>query len=440
MSTRSACTGESDAVLSARIAALLELRFQASDDRGLEKRREQLHQAFRCLTATAAVPLLERLRIPDRKDPLTTLFQRLSAATREQMIGCLEKTAGVAPTPPPVQGPGSLPPAVGEQLLREELDRHLAEALALPEDELIVRGERTLQSLRTIASDPLFAGVDPAVLARIEEEARQTELTLRIVTGPRLSGRRARPPGMAVGAVTVSPAAALAAVLALFGAVVVSRSTSRFNERDDDVAPLSDALRELRRTLIEALARRREPVAPPTHVGPEQRERRRPREPCRRLWVERPTGSLAMRYHNEYAAAMVTRLRISNVSPDLDFRITKEGMRRTDYDSYDEEKEIYYEFKTKHDYLANEGLSPGDARAWVRWMRMSEIFVQAWDQRMTLVRCGFDAEIVWIFEEPRVADAVRWVIGGWPIDRVIAMRWDRKDRARIKPQNGGTPP
>jgi hypothetical protein len=49
-----------------------------------------------------------------------------------------------------------------------------------------------------------------------------------------------------------------------------------------------------------------------------------------------------------------------------------------------------------------------------------------------------DDEIVWIFDTEEAANGVREIIGGYPIDRVIAEPWDRKDRAKkTKPKGAG---
>jgi hypothetical protein len=367
----------------------------------------------------------------------------LATPTREELIGLLDATLGVSPATAVTTVPGGLPLGVAESLLEREVNAQLDEALAVPDDELAARARATLRQLQTIASNPLFSEVDRALLTNIEDEARSAELTLNRLLSPRIRFRRSQ---MAVGGVAASPAAPLIALLALAGVVTAVSSANRFGGPDPDVnmdevrerlRSIPNELRNLvRRQQIEEAARRQ--PAPTTartsDVIPDAQPQRRRRDPCRRLWVARPTGSLQMRYHNDYAAYLVAKL-IPGASPDLDFRVTKGGLRRTDYDSYDAEKEVYYEFKTRHDYLRNEGLVPGEPRGWIRWMRISEIIAQAWDQRETLIRCGFDGDLVWIFEDESAATAVRAVLGGWPIDRVIAMRWDRKDRARGRPPN-----
>src|SRR6476646_1225785 len=155
MSPPRPCT-ESDAVLNARIAMLLEQRWRPTDTRALEQRREELRHAFHCLSSAAAEPLLERLRQPDARDPLTVAFMRLATATRQELLQLLERTLGLTPAPAPEVGPGSLPPSAARRLFEQEADTRLAEALALPTRERLLLADRTIRSLRTLASDPRF--------------------------------------------------------------------------------------------------------------------------------------------------------------------------------------------------------------------------------------------------------------------------------------------
>jgi hypothetical protein len=130
---------------------------------------------------------------------------------------------------------------------------------------------------------------------------------------------------------------------------------------------------------------------------------------------------------------MVVRLRIPDVGPDLDYRVHTDARRRrhTDFDSYDESDEVYYEFKTRHQNQTTEGLDPGDTDQWVAWMRRSEIFSQANRQRQTLIGCGFHrAKLYWVFDTPLVARMVGEYIAPWPVDEVWYEKWDRRDRKR----------
>jgi hypothetical protein len=130
--------------------------------------------------------------------------------------------------------------------------------------------------------------------------------------------------------------------------------------------------------------------------------------------------------HNEFAADMVRHFKIP-ASPEMDFRITKGGNQSTDYDSFDGE-DTYYEFKTRHSYLPYEGLTKDPRRdrvGFIRWMRFAGIYAQAMDQRMSLVNCGVEGKLVWVFDSKDVADAVRENLGGWLIDSVLSVHWKR---------------
>jgi hypothetical protein len=453
-------TAEADATLSARIAELLELRIQSSDNRALERRRAELRTAFQSLSAAAALPLLIRLREPDPRDPLSMLFkERLASATREEMLGYLEKTVGSSVTSLTASESGKLPRAAAESVLRSEIDRQVNELLALAPEDLIARVETTLDALQRMASDPLFAAADPAILRAIAREAKETA---NLLTSRRLLliHTRRRGPLIKLGIIPLSPAteaeAAWAGFAAAAAAATASVSVSQYQGSPDsaDVArprpapppvePVLDRTRELRRRLTELAAkaaREREPEpipsgrAPfPTPAPPRNRRRRRP---CGRGWVSRSTGDWKTRMHNEFAAAMVAKY-VPHAPPGQDYQITKGGLRSTQYDSYDEDADTYYEFKTRHQYVGQEGLTPEDPPAYIAWMRKAEIISQATDQRETLVRCASEnSKLVWIFDTNEAANAVRAVIGGWLVDEVIAERWDRKDRAKTKPHGAG---
>jgi hypothetical protein len=453
-------TADADATLSATIAELLALRIQKSDDKAVERRREELRTAFQSLSAAAALPLLIRLREPDPRDPLSMLFiERLSSAAREEMLGYLERTVGPLAAHELVPQVGKLPRAVAERLLQNEVNREVARLRALTDEQLLAQVEAALDSLERLASDPAFADADPAILRAISKEARAAADVLHFDLKPFILLRRRRiRPNIAIG-VFVSPGAiaeeATAALAAAAAAATATIAVSKLNKLDPDAPELDvsppppppppDTLlqnaREIRRELIELLAKARDPYIPPIAQPRTQPTPRRPRrkKPCQREWVPRPTGTRWARVHNEFAAAMVAKF-IPNAPPDQDYRITKGGLKSTNYDSYDEDLNIYYEFKTKHQYLSyfsGDYPSPKDPRAWIAFMRAAGIFTQAMDQRGTLLFCGFEGEIDWIFDTKEAADGIRAIIGGWPIDRVIAEPWDRKDRAKTKPKGAG---
>lgn len=153
---------------------------------------------------------------------------------------------------------------------------------------------------------------------------------------------------------------------------------------------------------------------PTAEIEEEEKPRRRPA--CEAAWVPRPEGNEYQLRHNQFAAAMVARFHIPGASPELDYSVSLGGARSTDYDSYDFLSRTYYEFKTRHEYVPFDRLSQ-------TWMAMSRIVPQAQDQADTMAKCDPGGQLVWVFDNDAVADAVRPLIAPF-VDAVFAVRWD----------------
>jgi hypothetical protein len=158
------------------------------------------------------------------------------------------------------------------------------------------------------------------------------------------------------------------------------------------------------------------PSARGAAAEPELEEEPRRRKACEGAWVPRPEGNQYQLRHNQFAAAMVSRFRIPGASPELDYSVSLGRGRSTDYDSYNFLSRTYYEFKTRHEYLPFDRLSQ-------TWMAMSRIVPQAQDQADTIAKCDPGADLVWVFDNDAVADAVRPLIAPF-VSAVFAVRWD----------------
>lgn len=167
--------------------------------------------------------------------------------------------------------------------------------------------------------------------------------------------------------------------------------------------------------------------APSARVATAEREvevERRRRPACTGVWLPRAEGSPSQVRHNQFAAYMVTKLRIPGASPELDYRIWRGGDRSTDYDSYDFLSRTYYEFKTRFEYVPFGDLpSATEGQARSTWFAMSRIVAQAQDQASTIATCDPGARLVWIFDNEAVANAARPAIAPF-VDGVAATKWN----------------
>lgn len=184
-----------------------------------------------------------------------------------------------------------------------------------------------------------------------------------------------------------------------------------------------EELERLRRWLQRTRAA---PQPLPRRAEPEDKRRRR--KECDTEWVPRSADTPSQEYHNEFARQMVVDLHIF-APPDAEWRVHRGRTAvHLDYDSYDPETETYFEFKTRYDYLPYEQLG-------VKWFATSRLVAQARDQKETMIRCGFDGDLVWVFDSNEVANAARpYLTGADAADRVIAVDWDR---TRPRPRAGG---
>ncbi|MDQ7802660.1 hypothetical protein Q5425_02880 [Amycolatopsis sp. A133] len=114
-----------------------------------------------------------------------------------------------------------------------------------------------------------------------------------------------------------------------------------------------------------------------------------------------------------------------------------------------------FEFKTKHGYLAEEGLNRNGRDVYVSWMaqmKSSELrlyrssgrgsrdydsydpsrnaYQQAKGQREDLIGCGLsDAKLIWYFEEKEAAEHAKRPLAG-TVDEVLHASWDRPRKRR----------
>jgi hypothetical protein len=377
---------------------------------------------------------------------------RLAGPTREEMLAALDKVLGRVLIGPTVVVSEVLPPAAAEGLLQREINGRLTDALKLPLEQRLTEAHRTLESLRSLASNPLFAEVDRDLLVDIEGQTRVIEERLtQYALAQEHNWKRVKRRDVswaAVGFVAVldgpepGPADLLALVLAGGMALFATKTVLVLRDpglRRRQAEELSELLRRTQDRVLEIRVRPSPPTAPQParpqprtiDVSPPLEPDRRRRRACQSDWVTRRAGTSATNYHNKFAAEMVVEFKIP-ASPDMDYRITKGGLESTDYDSFDSETRTYWEFKTRHDYL------PYD-RPPKKWLAMSRIFAQAMDQRMTLVNCGLSGDIVWVFEEPHVATAAREYIAPWPVDRVIAQAMPKRKPIRSGGGSGSAP-
>ncbi|MBL7260651.1 hypothetical protein [Paractinoplanes lichenicola] len=207
------------------------------------------------------------------------------------------------------------------------------------------------------------------------------------------------------------------------------------------LASLTQAMRELSRTAeaaaaAEAATARRprtldqtdSDTVPELFQPPEEEtEPRRRQRRCHQEWVGRLYGPRwNVYYHDMYATAMVERLRLERfgVDPHNERRLYPHaGGTPRDYDSYDPSRDAYLEFKTKHGYLGEEGLTRNDKIVGTANQARMRLIGQAAGQREDLIRCGlYDAKLIWYFQEEAAAEEMGKLLAG-TVNEVIHEEW-----------------
>lgn len=138
--------------------------------------------------------------------------------------------------------------------------------------------------------------------------------------------------------------------------------------------------------------------------------------------MPRVGGDWKKNYHNDYCEAMIVEMRLP-ASPLLEYRVNAGGLKFTQFDSFDERSDTYYDFKTRYQYLPYET----NPRAWIAH---NGLFADAQKQRNALERCNLPGEIVWIFDIQEVADTVQEFLGVYELDSVQFRPW--KPRGKRK--------
>ncbi|MFF0991447.1 hypothetical protein ACFYE1_16405 [Kocuria sp. CPCC 205315] len=451
--------GDHDSVLMERISYALLSFVSEKDVQAIAHRRKELWESFKCLSPSAAAPLLERLSGPHPDDELSVRFSRLSTNTRNKLLTILRD----ARRPLILKNNGSgLPPAAAEVLYQREVDAEVRKVLQLPAEERLILAYETLQNLRQIAHDPLLAQVNPKLLRSLNTELDAMErVVIRWRTqrylfyqGP-ATGRildsqapRSRKRLTLAAAATIAildgpepgPADLVALVGLIIGFSVVANTASTFapgrRERQNELldeyvvtlqrsvqAVTANASRLTPKSTVEFPRPLDKPISPPV-----EETKKTKRRPCQTSWVPRVGGNRLKRYHNDFCEAMIIRMKLP-VSPLLEYKVTTGGKTFTQFDTYDSSSYTYYDFKTRYEYI-------GDDSNPKAWMAVNGLFSDAEKQRMTLVNCGLEGDLVWIFDTAKAADAVRSFLGGgWPLDQVLCMPWSPHSKQNLSAEN-----